>query len=148
MNNSMMGAGIAIGVAATLTFVVLALLHMSWALGLAPIGGAGVPEIGGKPTFVPGRGATLAVAAALLAAAFVVAARSGLLGALSQSRLVGLACGVLGLVFVARAVGEFRLVGFFKTVKGTQFAYWDTMFYSPLCLVLGVCALWLALRRP
>ncbi len=137
----------AIGVALALTFVVLALLHVSWAFGRAPVGGAGVPEIGGKPAFVPGRGATLAVAAALFAAAFVVAARAGLLLSLSHSRFVVLACAVLGLVFVARAIGDFRLVGFFKTVKGTQFAYWDTLLYSPLCLALGVCALWLALSR-
>jgi hypothetical protein len=33
---------------------------------------------------------------------------------------------------------EFRLVGFFKRVRGTAFARWDTAFFSPLCLALSL----------
>lgn len=51
---------------------------------------------------------------------------------------------VLGAVFVLRSIGDFRLVGFFKSVRGTGFAAWDTRLYSPLCLLLGLGALWLA----
>jgi hypothetical protein len=49
-----------------------------------------------------------------------------------------------GSVFVLRAIGEFRLVGFFKSVRGTPFAHWDTWLYSPLSLLIGLGALWLA----
>lgn len=35
---------------------------------------------------------------------------------------------------LARAVGDFRLVGFFKKVKGSEFALMDTLLYSPLCV--------------
>jgi hypothetical protein len=51
---------------------------------------------------------------------------------------------VLGAVFVLRAIGERKLVGFFKRVRGTAFARWDTWLFSPLCLALGVSVLWLA----
>ena len=39
---------------------------------------------------------------------------------------------------LARAIGEFRLVGFFKTVKGSLFARMDTLFFSPLCVLLSL----------
>jgi hypothetical protein len=52
----------------------------------------------------------------------------------------------MGLVFLVRAVGEFKLVGFFKRVRGTSFARWDTWLFSPLCLGISFAALWLALH--
>jgi hypothetical protein len=54
---------------------------------------------------------------------------------------------VLGTVFVLRSIGDFRLMGFFKSVRGTRFALWDTWLYSPGCLFLGLGAWWLAWNR-
>ncbi len=39
---------------------------------------------------------------------------------------------------LARAVGEFKYVGFFKRVRGSRFATLDTLVYSPLCLLLAI----------
>ena len=44
----------------------------------------------------------------------------------------GLALGLL-----ARAIGEFRYVGFFKRVRSSRFAELDSLVYSPLCLMLS-----------
>jgi hypothetical protein len=44
---------------------------------------------------------------------------------------------VLGGIFIVRAFGEFKYVGFFKTIKDSKFAEMDTKYYSPLCLFLG-----------
>ena len=38
--------------------------------------------------------------------------------------------------FALRAIGEFKYVGFFKSVKGPGFAWYDTRIYSPLCVLL------------
>ncbi len=46
---------------------------------------------------------------------------------------------ILSVVFILRSVGDFRWVGFFKKQKGTLFAKWDTVLYSPLCLFIGIC---------
>jgi len=46
------------------------------------------------------------------------------------------------LVLLARAVGDFKYVGFFKTVRASRFAVLDTWFYSPLCALLALGALW------
>ena len=52
---------------------------------------------------------------------------------------------IIPLIFSLRAVGDFKYVGFFKTVSNTTFAQMDTMIYSPLCLglaVIGFLVLW------
>jgi hypothetical protein len=51
----------------------------------------------------------------------------------------------LGLV--ARAIGEFKYLGFFKRVTGSKFARLDTLLYSPLCLLLAVGVTFVACRR-
>jgi hypothetical protein len=103
----------------------LALLHFYWAI--AGVGGrsAAIPEIDGVPAFRPSKAATAAVGLVLLATAAIVLLHVKLL-------LAGAAA-----VMVLRAIGDFRLVGFFKRVRGSRFARLDTLLYSPLCLVLG-----------
>lgn len=41
-------------------------------------------------------------------------------------------------VFLIRAIGDFKYLGFFKKVKQTRFGTLDQKFYSPLCLILSV----------
>lgn len=43
----------------------------------------------------------------------------------------------VGVVFLLRAIGEFKYVGFFKSVKGTEFSKADTSLFSPLCLIIS-----------
>jgi Protein of unknown function (DUF3995) len=50
----------------------------------------------------------------------------------------------LGAVFVVRSVGDFRPLGFFKRARGSRFARLDTFVYAPLCLILGLAALFVA----
>jgi Protein of unknown function (DUF3995) len=44
---------------------------------------------------------------------------------------------IIATIFMIRAIGDFRYAGFFKKIKGTKFANFDTKYYSPLCLLLG-----------
>lgn len=50
-------------------------------------------------------------------------------------------------LFLLRAVGEFKYVGFFKTIKTTQFGQMDTRFYSPLCLAISLLGIILELMK-
>lgn len=50
-------------------------------------------------------------------------------------------------VFLLRTIGNFHTFGFFKTVQGTPFAYWDTHLYSPLCMVLALLAAFVEATR-
>jgi len=122
----------------------LALLHVYW--GILGVSGrfVALPEVDGKPTFQPSRLSCFAVASALTIAALLVVWRSGLV----PSPLPGWAATVgtagAGAVFVLRAIGDFRLVGFFKRVRDTPFAVWDTRLFTPLSLALGLSSLWIA----
>lgn len=132
-----------IAIALVTVLSALAVLHIAWALGSQRGFTAAIPEIDGEPAFRPGRGMTLAVAALLLVAAALCAWQGGLLGFI-PSRLSTVGAWMLAMLFAVRAVGDFRLVGFFKRVQGTRFARMDTRVYSPLCAVIAVLAGFLA----
>ncbi len=127
--------------ALTVLFWALAALHVYWALG----GGAGsapvIPTQGGKPVFEPGAGSTLLVALLLLVAGALCLWRAGLLAPELPAWIPEAGTVSLAVLFGLRAIGEFRLVGFFKRVRDTPFAWWDTRIFSPLCLLISMgCA--------
>jgi fatty acid desaturase len=123
-------------------FVLLALWHVRMAFGSMRGESGAVPSVDGKPLFVPSRASTLAVAAALLLFAVLVAATAGALQLGAPLYVLSWLSYALALGLFARAIGEFRYVGFFKRVRGSRFARMDTFLYSPLCLLLaaGVAA--------
>lgn len=45
---------------------------------------------------------------------------------------------IIPAIFILRAIGEFKYVGFFKRIKQTNFGKLDTKFFSPLCLGIGI----------
>ncbi len=141
-----MTALLAIALAAVL--VLLAALHLYWALGGRWGWDAAVPTEpteGGEPTFTPGPLATAAVAVFLLTAALVALAAAGLTALPVPRGLVRFGIWALAAVFLLRAVGDFRYAGFFKRVHTTRFAALDTRLYAPLCLVLSALAFGVAL---
>jgi len=124
--------------ALAVVFALLALVHVYWALGGQAGWRGGVPEIDGRPAFTPSTLATAAVALVLLLCAVLVAVAGGLVQLGLPSGLTRWLAFALALVLLLRAVGDFRLVGFFKRVRGSRFARLDSAFYSPLCLALAV----------
>lgn len=120
-----------------LIFAVLSLVHFYWALGGGSGKVAAVPESSGRPAFVPSAGATAAVAFALALCALLVAATAGLVRLPIPGNWLRWLSYVLSVVLLARAIGDFRLVGFFKRVRGTRFARLDSIVYAPLCLFLA-----------
>jgi len=43
----------------------------------------------------------------------------------------------LSIIFVSRAIGDFRAVGFFKKIGSTKFSKYDSNYFSPLSLFIG-----------
>lgn len=41
-------------------------------------------------------------------------------------------------IFLLRAIGEFKYVGFTKKIKDTTFGRLDTAYFAPLCLLIAV----------
>jgi hypothetical protein len=115
----------------------LAALHLYWALGGRWSLGAAVPELDGRATIRPGPLACSAVAALLLAAALLLLGRGGVVSLPLPRWLVIAGTWTVGLVFVLRAIGDFRFFGLFRHITRTTFARNDALLYTPLCLLLA-----------
>ena len=124
-------------------FAAIALVHVYWALGGEWAAVAAVPQVpqeGGtqlRPAFKPRGWLTLLVAAALMVIALLVCLRVGWWLPQVHHQVLQWVISAIALLLFARAIGDSELVGFFKEVKGSRFAGWDTWVYSPLCAVLG-----------
>lgn len=125
----------------------LSVLHVFWGLRGELGRSAAIPEVEGRPVFVPTRAACLAVAALLAAAACMLLVSGGYLPGLGPRRLGRWGSLAVAVVLLARAVGDFKCVGFFKRVKGSRFATLDTRYFSPLCFLLSLGAFWSALGQ-
>jgi len=130
-----------------LAFVILALWHFYMALVPSSGTAGAVPSVEGRPLFTPSRKATVGVGVVLLLFSALVAATAGLISVgLSRKALSWLSF-TLAIGLLARAVGEFKHVGFFKRVRGSRFARLDTLLYSPLCLLLAIGVALVALHN-
>jgi hypothetical protein len=131
----------ALSLLVSLVFAALGVLHFYWAAGGRRGSSAAVPEIDGRPAFAPRPASTAIVGVLLLCAAAVVSSTGGLWRPHPEVRgIARLLTAVLAAVFILRAIGDRKYVGFFKRVKGTRFARLDTRVYAPLCLLLGLGA--------
>lgn len=147
-------------------FAVLGGIHVFWAAG-GKWGAAAAfpdewrgpePHVGEAPGLRlprPTPRGTLVVALALFAAAAVMLGRVGWLPLfpwrpawIFPQWMFTVATWVLAVLFIARAIGDFRTLGFFKTRSQGRFAWWDTRLFSPLCLGIGAVAGAVAVMAP
>ncbi|WP_298265154.1 DUF3995 domain-containing protein [uncultured Lutibacter sp.] len=54
---------------------------------------------------------------------------------------------IIPIIFLLRAIGEFKYVGFFKSVKKTDFGKLDTKLFSPLCFIIGTIGILIELMK-
>lgn len=132
----------------TVIFILLSFLHFYWALG----GNWGMEGVvptfsDGKKTFKPGLHGTMGVGIAMGGCAFITIGNTGIFDQSLSHTFIRYATLAIGALFLLRAIGEFKYVGFFKKVKGTLFAKNDTHYYSPLCLTVAAVSfliIWLS----
>ena len=110
----------------SLIFIILGLIHFYWAFGGTRALNKALPTtVNGGKLFNPGRFSTLILGFILLFFAYIVLKiEDGIF--------------ILAVLFALRAVGDFHHIGFFKKVKSTPFAIYDTKYFSPLCLYLAI----------
>lgn len=114
----------------------LSFLHFYWAFGGRWGSLTALPDAGGEKLFHPGKKMTLFVATVLLLAAFIICGQIGLWGSILPSWIFFWGAQAVAGSFLLRGIGDFRYVGFFKRVQGTNFAYWDNRLYSPFCIMI------------
>jgi hypothetical protein len=123
-----------------------AAFHAHWALGGRLGFSVSLPQ---RPTGEPvmahrlpwWRPAAACVALGLLALALLLLAHAGQIRLPIPPEVVRVALLAVGAAFVARALVPNRYVGFFKFVRTTRWAKYDTRLYSPLFLILGLLIL-------
>ncbi|WP_134686859.1 DUF3995 domain-containing protein [Brevibacillus migulae] len=126
----------------------LSVVHLYWMAGGKKGTIAALPSRGAKLLFRPTIVGTGLVAIALAVSGWYVFELGGVVNrSLFPGSLFPYGGWVLSLVFIIRAVGDFRWVGFFKKHKGTVFAKWDSVLYSPLCLFLGFSLVFITLTQ-
>lgn len=52
---------------------------------------------------------------------------------------------IIPTIFLLRTMGDFKYVGLFKKIKHTDFAKWDTQLYIPLCFLIGITGILVAI---
>jgi hypothetical protein len=141
-----------LGILLVVIFAVISLFHLYWAAGGAFGKSVAVPTVtmpsrGNIRTFEPSVGSTILVALAFLLAIAVILGQLRFLGNIVPHWMFRWGTWIIALIFFLRAIGEFRLVGFFKKVGDTPFAHWDTWLFSPLCLIIAIIAFMLAYTK-
>lgn len=125
---------VSIVVASILSLV--AAIHYYWAFGgLYGIHSA-APKLEGKSEFRPPKLLTFIVACLITG----LAALAILLEVPDYpfKEIVPYVGYLVSLVFIVRAIGDFKYLGFFKKVYNSSFAKKDTVYFSPLCFILGL----------
>ncbi len=117
----------------------LGLLHFHWALGGKFGFDLAVPtRENGQRVLNPGKVDCVVVGMALVAFGAFYLIKSGVVDLTLMAWPFTYAGWVIPSIFLIRAIGEFRYVGFFKRVKTTDFAKQDTRLFSPLCLLIAI----------
>jgi hypothetical protein len=130
--------GVAMGGIAAVILLLIALLHFGWALGLRWGLAQVLPQVEGQPAFTPGPMLTLVVALALLVAAILSLGLAGLMTPLPFAPTLGW---IAAVVFALRVIGDGKYAGLSKRVRGSSFATYDDLLFTPLCFGLSVCFL-------
>ena len=126
---------------------ILSGMHVYWAFGGKRGFKSAIPSTGTALLFEPSKTGTTIVAILLALAAWFVLELGGVTQFLLFNSFYSYGAGLLSCLFILRSIGDFRWVGFFKRKKGTVFAKWDSVLYSPLCFLLGTAILTIMFLR-
>ena len=123
----------------TAILIFIASFHFYWGFGGKLGLGVAIPQRStGEPLFKPPAVAAHLIGLALLAAALCVLACSGFVLLPIPPLAIRSIVTLLAVIFTGRALAWSRYAGFFKKVRDTRFGRYDTCFYCPLCLFLGL----------
>lgn len=121
-----------------LIFFGLGLIHFNWAIGGKFGFSTALPtNQKGEMILNPGKLDCVIVGIGLTAFGLFYIYQSGLLDHHLPEWLFTFGGWMIPSIFLLRAIGDFKYVGFFKKIKQTDFGKMDTKYFSPLCLFIG-----------
>jgi hypothetical protein len=128
-----------ISILLSILFAMIAVLHIYWAVGGKGWIQSVLPTTtDGRVVMEPGYGAFVVVILGLIGLSVLYLSKSALIADLGIPNLHHKELLFVSLVFILRAIGDFKYVGFFKKIKNTSFGSLDTKYFSPLCVVVAV----------
>ena len=89
--------------------------------------------------------ATLIVALVLLLFGIIYLVKSRLINVPIPNLVTTYGYWIIPSIFILRAIGDFKYVGFFKKIKNTEFAKADSKWFAPLCFTIGLFGILLQL---
>jgi hypothetical protein len=130
---------ITLAIIEAIIFLTLSGIHIHWLFGGKwGIHNALPSDPNGGKLFSPGIFATGMVAIGLLGFGIFYILKTGIFSITFPDWIFQYTGWVIASIFIIRAIGDFKYAGFFKQIKETDFAKYDTKLYSPLCLVIGL----------
>jgi len=122
-------------------FMVIAMLHIYWVLGGKWGLNAAIPEVMKNNMMADSRRlgfkvATLLVALGLSLVTYLFLIHAKFVPSPVPSIYLSYATYAVAGIFLLRAIGDFKYVGFFKSIKQGEFAKKDSKYFSPLCLTI------------
>jgi len=128
-----------IAILAIFVLSIMGIFHFYWVFGGKVGLDKALPAKDGKLLLKPGKPLTFLVGVVLIFFAYIAYALQFYDFTLNENRNFYLYSGIfLSIIFILRAIGEFNVLGFSKKIKDTEFAKYDTKYFSPLCLLLGI----------
>jgi hypothetical protein len=135
-----------IGLILVIIFLFLSGIHIYWGFGGKWGYEAAIPTTENNEKLMnPKLKECMVVAIALLILSVLVLIKSGIITYILPNWIQEYGIWIILILFMIRAIGDFKYVGFFKKVKTTKFAQMDTKYFSPLCLLISLLATTLAL---
>jgi Protein of unknown function (DUF3995) len=128
-----------IGLLLFFVFLFLSLIHIYWGVGGKWGASASIPtKEDGEKVMNPKPFDCFVIAIGLSAFGVLMLVKAQLVSLVLPSVIFDYGVRLVIFVFLLRAIGEFRYVGFFKKIKNTPFGQLDTKYYSPLCLLIAI----------
>lgn len=139
---------LAISILLFLIFLFLSSIHVYWGFGGKWGKDAAIPaKENNSKVISPGPLPTFIVALGLLAFGVFILIKSKFLNVPISHLIEKPGLWFIAILFLLRAIGEFKYVGIFKKIRHTEFAQNDTKYYTPLCLVIAILTIVLELNN-
>ncbi len=137
---------IIIGILESVILITLSLIHFNWAFGGTWGFDKALPtNENGKKVLNPRKIDSAMVGFGLLVFGISYLIKIRLIPVDFPSRILNYLGWIVVILFMGRAIGDFRYIGFFKKIKNTEFGKLDSRYFSPLCLSIALLALLLEL---
>ncbi|MEN0046449.1 MAG: DUF3995 domain-containing protein [Bacteroidota bacterium] len=130
----------------SLIFLLLGSLHFYWVFGGRWGLNNALPQTKkGEKVMLPGLLPTIIVGSGLCSFALFYLVNLGWFTINLPEWTIKIASWGIPIIFLLRAIGDFKYAGLFKKIKQTDFAKWDNRLYTPLCLFIGILGVWVAI---